>query len=128
MSELRATPGASPAWRVSRRPDAWAWPDWAYAEADGTFGNRFDDPAGQYRVLYACSQRVGCFVETLARFRPDPAVAAGIVEIENEDGEPPTGPAGRVPADWVRKRCTAKPSCREPIAIWAPARRSRTCG
>ena len=36
--------------RLGRRPDPWAWPDWAYAEADGTFGNRYDDPQGIYRV------------------------------------------------------------------------------
>lgn len=105
MTDLHATPGPSPAWRIGRHPDAWAWPDWAYAEADGTFGNRFDDPNAQYRVLYACSQRVGCFLETLARFRPDPAVIAGLAEIEGEEGEPATGPPGRVPADWPEKRC-----------------------
>jgi hypothetical protein len=92
MSDLHATPGASPVWRIGRHPDAWAWPDWAYAEADGTFGNRFDDPDARYRVLYACSERVGCFLETLARFRPDPAVIAGLAEIESEEGEPQTGP------------------------------------
>jgi hypothetical protein len=27
-------------YRLGRRPDPWAWPDWAYAGADGTFGNR----------------------------------------------------------------------------------------
>jgi hypothetical protein len=36
---------------------------------DGTFGNRYDDPRGEYRVLYATSQRVGAFIETLARYR-----------------------------------------------------------
>lgn len=30
--------------RVGRRPDSWAYPDWASADEDGTFGNRFDDP------------------------------------------------------------------------------------
>jgi hypothetical protein len=25
--------------RVARAPDAWEWPDWAYAGPDGTFGN-----------------------------------------------------------------------------------------
>lgn len=27
-----------------RTPDAWEWPDWSYVNADGTFGNRYDDP------------------------------------------------------------------------------------
>ena len=46
-------------YRVGRRPDAWAWPAWTYAHEDGTFGSRFDDPRGEYRVLYASSQREG---------------------------------------------------------------------
>jgi hypothetical protein len=58
-----------PLFRVGRDDDAWAVPDWAYAKEDRTFGNRFDDPMGVYRVLYVSSQRLGCFIETLARFR-----------------------------------------------------------
>jgi hypothetical protein len=42
-------------YRVGRAPDPWAWPPRAYAGEDGTFGNRFDDPAGEYRLLYASS-------------------------------------------------------------------------
>ena len=38
--------------RLARKPDPWAWPEWAYSAADGTFGNRYDDPRGTYRVLY----------------------------------------------------------------------------
>ena len=59
-------------YRLGRKPDPWAPPDWASAGPDGTFGNRFDDPDATYRVLYASLQRLGCFVETLARFRIDP--------------------------------------------------------
>jgi hypothetical protein len=93
--------------RVSRGTDAWAWPPWAYAGEDGTFGNRFDDPAGEYRVLYATSQRVGAFVETLARYRTDPAVVAEYEEIaiEPEDADRyPTIAPGVVPADWCSSR------------------------
>ncbi|HEV3321974.1 MAG TPA: RES domain-containing protein [Solirubrobacteraceae bacterium] len=71
-----------PLYRLARAPDPWAWPDWAYAGLDGTFGNRWDDPLGSYRVLYASTRRVGTFIETLARFRPDLAVVAGLEEIE----------------------------------------------
>ena len=63
-------------YRLGRRPDPWAPPDWASAGPDGAFGNRFDDPDATYRVLYASSQRLGCFVETLARFRIDPTLLA----------------------------------------------------
>jgi RES domain len=88
--------------RVGRAPDAWAWPPWAYAGEDGTFGNRFDDPAGEYRVLYASSPRVGAFLETLARYRIDPAIVAAYGEIaaDVEDDRYPTIPPGVVPAIW----------------------------
>jgi hypothetical protein len=75
-SALAAAGPSGNLYRVSRGADAWAWPAWAYAGEDGTFGNRFDDPAGEYRVLYASSPRVGAFLETLARYRTDPAIVA----------------------------------------------------
>lgn len=58
------------------------------------------DPAGEYRVLYASSQRVGTFLETLARYRTDPAIVAAYEEIasEQEDLEQyPTIAPGVVP-------------------------------
>ena len=82
---LASVHAEGPIYRLGRIPDPWAWPDWSYAAADGTFGNRWDDPAASYRVIYACSQRVGAFVETLARFRPDLEVVAAIAEIEGDD-------------------------------------------
>ena len=88
--------------RVGRDPDAWAWPDWSRAGSDGTFGNRFDDPRGEYRVLYASSARRGAYVEVLARFRADPAVQAGLGEIEAEPGEDDNGPRpGQLPREWL---------------------------
>lgn len=90
--------------RIGRGADAWQWPDWAFAGADGTFGNRYDDPRAEYRVIYAASQRLGAFVETLARYRPDPALVAAYAEIEADD-EYPTIPPGVVPAEWPANRC-----------------------
>ena len=88
--------------RVGRDPDAWAWPDWSRAGSDGTFGNRFDDPRGEYRVLYASSARRGAYVEVLARFRADPAVQAGLGEIEAEPGEDDGSPQpGELPREWL---------------------------
>ncbi len=87
--------------RIGRKPDPWQPPDWSRANLDGTFGNRFDDPAGYYRVLYAASQRVSCFVETLARFRPDLTLLAELREIEGEDD---FFPVGEVPQDWCDER------------------------
>jgi len=88
-------------YRLGRRPDPWAAPDWASAGPDGTFGNRFDDPDATYRVLYASSQRLGCFLETLARFRIDPKLLAELAEIEGDDDH---FPLGEVPVEWVEKR------------------------
>lgn len=88
-------------YRLARRPDPWAPLDWAWAEADGTFGNRYDDPESRYRVLYASSQRLGCFLETLARFRPDPTLLSELNQIA---GENDFFPLGRVPAQWFAER------------------------
>jgi RES domain len=88
-------------YRLGRKPDPWSAPDWASAGTDGTFGNRFDDPEGMYRVLYASSQRVGCFLETLARFRVDLKLLAELAEIE---GENDYCPLGEVPMEWIEKR------------------------
>jgi RES domain len=92
-------------YRLGRSPDPWAWPDWSFAATDGTFGNRWDDPVGSYRVLYACSQRLGAFVETLARFRPDLEVVAALTEIE---GDEEAFPANVVPRRWLDGRLIGK--------------------
>ncbi|HKU21745.1 MAG TPA: RES family NAD+ phosphorylase [Terriglobales bacterium] len=88
-------------YRLARKPDPWAPLDWAWAELDGTFGNRYDDPESRYRVLYASSQRLGCYLETLARFRPDPTLATELNQIE---GENDFYPLGQVPAEWFVAR------------------------
>jgi hypothetical protein len=88
-------------YRLGRKPDPWAPPDWALAGPDGTFGNRFDDPNATYRVLYASSQRLGFFVETLARFRIDPKLQAELAQIEGADDY---CPLGEVPVEWLGKR------------------------
>ena len=86
---------------LGRKPDPWSVPDWASAGPDGTFGNRFDDPEAMYRVLYASSQRLGCFLETLSRFRVDPKLLSELGEIEGQDDY---CPLGEVPLEWVEKR------------------------
>ena len=58
-------------------------------------------------MLYASSQRVGAFLETLARYRTDPAIVAEYEEIAHdpEDADRyPTIPPGLVPADWCASR------------------------
>jgi len=100
-SQLTPVYPAETVYRVGRRPDPWAWPDWSQASPDGTFGNRWDDPIGSFRVLYASSQELGALIETLARFRPDLEVIAGLEEIEGDDD---AWPAGAVPQRWLRDR------------------------
>jgi hypothetical protein len=96
---LASVEPVGPLYRIGRQPDPWAWPPWSAALRDGTFGNRYDDPDGSYRVLYACSQRVGAFLETLARFRPDLEVLAELDRIEGEEELPPA-----VPRTWLDGR------------------------
>ena len=92
---------AVPLWRIGRAPDSWALAPWEAAAPDGTFGNRFDDPESSYRVLYASSQRLGCFLETLARFRPDLTLLAELAGIAGEDD---FLPLGAVPLVWLESR------------------------
>lgn len=99
---LRSLAPPARAYRIGRAPDPWAWPDWSFAAADGTFGNRFDDPEGAYRVLYAASDRLGAFVEVLARFRPDPHVVEGLRRIRGDDAR--VLPPGTLDASWLARR------------------------
>ena len=38
-------------WRIGRAPDPWQFVDWTYADQNGHFDGRWDDPEGTYRVL-----------------------------------------------------------------------------
>jgi hypothetical protein len=93
-----------PLHRVGRAPDAWALAPWTYAGPDNTFGNRYDDPEGEYRVLYAAGQRRGAFLETLARFRADLELVAELAAID-DDPDHPTAPPATVPREWLQTRC-----------------------
>ncbi len=90
-----------PIYRIGRWPNPWLPPDWAHAHSDGTFGNRFDDPQAYYRVIYSSTQRLSCFLETLARFRPDLTLVAELAEIQGEDD---FTPLATVPASWLANR------------------------
>lgn len=101
MSELQTIPPAARVLRIGRLPDPWAWPPWEAQHSDSTFGNRWDDPEGVYRVVYACTQLEGAYVEVLSRFRPDPAVVAELAAIEGSGDE---YRIGIVPATWLESR------------------------
>ncbi len=66
--------------------------------------NRFDDPEGIYRVLYAATDRVGSFIECLGTFRPDPHVFEEYEQIVDRPGDDLSPAFGEVPSSWVRER------------------------
>ena len=105
--DLVEIPGPRRIFRVGRKPNPWAWPAWEIAGEDGTFGNRWDDARSTYRVLYGSSQLEACFVETLARFRPDPRVLAELARIK---GPEPVQAPGRLPRSWLNGRVVGEAS------------------
>jgi hypothetical protein len=60
------------------------------------FANRFDDPDHRSQTLYACSQRLGAFVECLAPFRP-----AALLPLSAVRGSTDHIPTGVVPRQWL---------------------------
>src|SRR5438445_11847853 len=109
----------SPIYRVGHAPDPLSPPDWAYARADGTFGNRFDDPRGRrgvptsqrIRVLYLASGPAGAYGESVAQFRPGLKMLANL-----GTPHPPGSRQGRplVPRDWRTARRLAGPVLHPP--------------
>jgi len=96
---VQAVPPTAPLYRVGRKPDPRAFPP-----RHVVGGNRFDDPLGGFRVLYAGETRLACFVETLAPLRPSVAdiaalsAAAGVA----------IRPSRQIPADWRSARRIAR--------------------
>ena len=103
-SELETVAPTGPVFRLARGPAPWKWPHWNQAGPDGEFGNRWDDPMGSYRVLYASSTRFGALIETLSPFRPDLDVVAGLRDIEGDDERTATG---TIPREWFEQRLMA---------------------
>lgn len=88
-------------YRVGRGPHVWEWREWPSAESERNFGNRWDDPEGEYRVRYAADTRFGAYLEALARFRPDLTLARDSAAIEENDVDAPkTIPPGHLTTDW----------------------------
>jgi hypothetical protein len=86
---------------VARKPDPWALLDWTWAHDGGTFYNRYDDPQAKYRVIYASTQRLSCFIETLACYRVDMLAAAELAAIA---GDNDFYARGKVPPDYLSTR------------------------
>ena len=81
-------------------PDPLVWPPLQYVGS-----GRFDDPMGRFRTLYAAEQRVGCFIESPARYRPNPRA---LVELRNVIGAPDPSLLSVVPDDWWVRRCVGR--------------------
>ena len=84
-----------PVHRVGFEPDPWAWTPWEY----GPFTGRWDDPEDLYRVLYAAASPLGCFLEVLAVFRPDPELAAELAQIGGDAADDAIPTVGSGPVD-----------------------------
>lgn len=96
-------------YRIGYEPNPWNLPDWSFATGEPrTFGHRFDDSEGKFRVLYAGSSYLACFVEMLANFRLDPGLARELDEIVvDEDHRVAVAavtPPGHITTDWPTNR------------------------
>lgn len=100
---LAAEVDPGPVWRVGYRPEPWAWTPWQYAGETGRFCGRWDDPRGSFRTVYAGRELLGCLLEVLARFRPDPLLEEDLSGID-EDLDYRSGRPGVVPVDWLSAR------------------------
>jgi hypothetical protein len=101
------------------RGDPAAWPPW-----DRIGDGRFDDPEGdRYRVLYA-GERRACFAETLARFRPPPALLLDPERLPTDVAKA----FGRVPPRWLATRRIASFRLEDldPPARWLDVRAPET--
>jgi hypothetical protein len=71
---------------------------------DSGIGNRFDSALGDFRVWYFATLLEGCYGETLAPLRPDPAVRSAI-----DDGDDDClMPLGEIAADWRQRRIAVR--------------------
>lgn len=100
MSLITRNARRSVTFRIGRRPDCWTLPS---AERSGA--GRFDDPSKCFRVLYLSGQRLGCYLETLACFRPSLQVMADLKLIAEDDDH---FPLGKVPQEWLDSRLLGK--------------------
>jgi hypothetical protein len=91
-------------YRIGRAPDPLSAPP---RELQKNTGNRYDDPAGEFWVMYAAEQRSACFAETLARFRADPELLAKMRALPDGDHGDDTPEFGIIPDDWHLKRAIA---------------------
>lgn len=96
-------------WRVARSDDPLRMSTISAADnALAGAGNRFDTTSGG--VLYCSTEPRTCYLETLARFRPSPAVRAVVA-----DEDPEFMVCGGVPADWRARRVKVAVALQDPL-------------
>ncbi|MGI8916094.1 MAG: RES family NAD+ phosphorylase [Chloroflexota bacterium] len=99
MTAHDAETPAGDLFRIARWPDPLALPPREFCGDE-----RFDDPLGIFRVLYA-GTRLACFVEWVAAFRLPLALLAQVQAVE---GTPEPLPQPRVAASRRRQRCIGR--------------------
>lgn len=117
-------PPPTAVFRIGWRGDPLRPPPWSKALADGTFGNRFDDPSAsdgrpeesRFRCLYCGTTMEAAFGETLARKRVPIGVLAKLAAVDVDesvdavlagaaiDRTEPHRPQGLISAEWQSQR------------------------
>jgi hypothetical protein len=88
--------------RIGRVPAPSAWTDWEYV-GRGRFDDARQPPS--FRVCYAAEQRLACFVETLAQYRPSVRLFDRVARMPLVDGAMDEWQrAGIIPASWHHHR------------------------
>jgi hypothetical protein len=106
-SNLAITTDPGTVWRVGFGPDPWAWTPWIFATDGGLFNGRWDDQYGQFRTLYTGASLLGCFLELLAKLRPEATVYAEVDQIDDPDNlaaDDLEAPPGNIGYDWLDGR------------------------
>lgn len=83
-------------YRIGSSPNPLAWPPHRHVGQ-----GRFDDPQKRFSALYAAEERLTCFVETLAQFRPALQASAAEADVAGTDAGIV---APKVPDDWYDAR------------------------
>lgn len=72
---------------------------------EGPGRNRFDDPQGSFSMRYAAENLRGCLVETMARFRPNPAADVLLAAVQFVDAaDDPAAPTVQAVEEWLAKQ------------------------
>ena len=91
---FRITIGSNP---LALRP-------WSTLAPGMSFGGRWDDPQGEYRMLYTSATPKGALREALQYFRPYPELMLQLSAILCDLEELPLAGIGVVPTSWLARR------------------------